>query len=134
MSAYALAKPMYEATRAVRQLVGQVGEVRKLLEDSDAPEEVQKEANELSTELSRLQRELATAGAGARGAFGIEGSTTRPTADQLWGLERSWEQVPSIIEKLNTMITDRVPALNRMLDEHGVRPKAPQTVTIPRKP
>ena len=135
MSAYRLAKPTYEAGRAVRRLNDQLNEVQKLLREMDeAPEEVKDEAKSLRTEVSRIQRELGQAGRGRRGSFAVEASTTRPTADQLWQLEQAWEKIPSLIEDLNTIIAERMPAFYRQLNEHGIRPNPGEPVAIPVRP
>jgi hypothetical protein len=134
MSAYELAKPVYEATNAVRRLTSQLGEVRELLGDNDdAPESIAEELETLSTEVRELGRDIGGAGS-SRGVWSIEGSTSRPTDDQLRAVERAWEELPGLIEQLNVIITERMPALYRQLDEHGVRPDAGDPVEIPERP
>ena len=61
----------------------------------------------------------------------IDGSTTRPTTDQLWQIDTAWEKIPDTITRLNAIITDRMPALNRLLNEHGVRPDPGDVVELP---
>ncbi len=137
MSAYALMKPQYEATQAMRRIQQQLNDVQDMLDD-EGPTEVRDEVSAIRRELTEIQRSFG--GGGRRGGFGgggfgsFEGWTGRPTADALWQLERRWERLPTAIEQLNTVITERMPALNRMLDEHGVRPSAGEPVAVPRKP
>jgi photosystem II stability/assembly factor-like uncharacterized protein len=134
MSAYRLAKPAYEASTAVRRLNTQVGEVRQLLgEHDDVPESIQERLRAISSEVRELGQEIGRA-SGGRGVWSIEASTTRPTADQLRAVERAWEELPGLIERLNVIITERMPALYDQLDEHGVRPKVGDPVEVPRRP
>ncbi len=138
MSAYAIMKPQYEARQAVRRIQGQLGQAREMLTD-DTPSEVRDEIQDIRRELTEIQRAMGDSGGGRRGrgarGFGsFEGWTGRPTADALFQLERQWERLPEAIERINAVITERMPALNRMLDEHGVRPGAGETIEVPRKP
>ena len=64
----------------------------------------------------------------------LEGSTARPTADQLWQMEQAWDEVPGLIEQLNDMITHRLPALYDHLNEHGIRPDPGEAIEVPRRP
>ncbi len=64
----------------------------------------------------------------------MEGSTTRPTADQLWQIEQAWEQVPDLISRLNAFVTSRVPAFYAQLDENGIRPDPGEVVAVPVRP
>jgi photosystem II stability/assembly factor-like uncharacterized protein len=107
MSVYRLAKPVYQGGVAVRSLTSQLGDIRQLLRDSpDVP------ASEVGS---------------------IEGSTTKPTADQQRLLERGWERLPGLIEQLNAIIADRMPALYAQLNDHGVWPSVGEPVEVPRR-
>ena len=132
MSAYQLAKPNYEAGRATRRLNQQLDDIDSLLREAvDVPEAIQEQVDSLRSELRELQQELQRAGAGAGAAFAIEASTTRPTADQLWQIEQSWEKLPGLIDKLNEVIDDKMPALYDALNEHGIRPDPGKPITVP---
>lgn len=134
MSAYELAGPANDASLAVRRLTGQLDEVDELVGDrEDVPDAVTEALASLQDDLRELGRDLNQAAGGARGAFAIDGVTARPSADQLWALDQAWEKVPGLIERLNVLITDRMPALNRQLDEHGVRPDPGEAVAVPRR-
>ena len=133
MSVYALAKPAYEAQQAVQRLGNILSDVKKLLTD-ETSEDLRQEIDDLSADVDSLRREIGNASRGSRAAFSIEGSTTRPTADQLWQIDRSWTELPPLIERLNEYITERIPALNERLNEHNIRPDAGQAVSVPRRP
>ena len=134
MSAYQLAKPNYEAGQAARRLNQQLADIRSLLrEASDVPEAIQEQVDSLRSELRELQQELGRAGAGAMAAFSIEASTTHPTADQFWQIEQSWEKLPGLIDKLNEVINNKMPALYDALNEHGIRPDPGKPITVPKR-
>jgi hypothetical protein len=125
MTAYRLAKPNYEAGQAVQRLTQQLTDVRQLLRQArDVPEAI-------TQAVQSLQRELQQAGQGASAAFAIEASTSLPTADQLWQLDRSWELLPGVIEKINAVITTKLPALYTQLNEQGIRPDPGSPVPVP---
>ena len=132
MSAWDLAGPVYEAGRAVQRVTTRLMEVSALLrEQEETPEELSEEVSGLLEEARELGRDINQAAAGARGANAIGSSSTRPTADQLWQLDQAWEKVPPLIERLNEIVADEMPALYRQLDEQGIRPDPGETVTMP---
>ena len=135
LDANALAKPLYEARSAVQELTRQLIDIQGLLDDQeDAPEDLSEEATAIRDELDDLNSELNQVNRLARAGGSVEGSTTRPTADQLWQIEQAWEQVPDLISRLNVFVTSRVPAFYAQLDENGIRPDPGETVTIPVRP
>jgi len=135
MSMYALAKPLYEAGLKMRQLNEQVAEVQQQLKDNEyAPESIGEAATAISTELGEIGRELGQANRGARASFMLEGSTSRPSPDIVRQIDMAWDKVPGLIERLNTVITTQMPALNAQLNEHGIRPLPGDPVEVPRKP
>ncbi|MCH6547924.1 MAG: hypothetical protein IH798_05705 [Gemmatimonadetes bacterium] len=132
MSAYHLAKPNYDAGRTIRRLNRQLDDVGELIDQAnDAPESVSEQVDSLRAELSQLQEDLQSAAAGAGAAFAIEASTMRPTADQLWQIEQSWEQLPGVIDKINEIVETKMPALYDALNQHGIRPDPGEPVTVP---
>ena len=134
MSAYDLARPVYEARQAVQRVTTQLMEVSALLREREAaPETLGEEVGGLLDEARELGGDINQAAAGARGATAIEASSTRPTADQLWQLDRAWERVPPLVERLNEIVTEEMPALYRRLDEHGIRPDPGGPITMPER-
>lgn len=134
MSSYRLAKPAYEAQQAVGRLTRQLGDVQTLLEAHDsAPDSLSQAVRELRDEVRELGREIDDAQGGARIGGTVELSTSRPTADQERDVEEAWETLPGLITRLNTLITERLPAINRQLDEHGIRPDPGAPLAVPRR-
>ena len=71
--------------------------------------------------------------AGASAWRTIESATHPPTADQFWQIDRSWEKLPAVIERLNELLTERLPALNARVYAEGLRPTAGKAVAMPRR-
>ncbi len=134
LSAYRLARPIHEAQEAIRRLRDQLNDVGELIEGhEETPEALAAEVEAFEKDLEELSDDLNDASAGARTAFAIDASTTRPTADQLWQLEEAWTDVPPLIDALHEYITQRMPAVNRQLDEHGIRPDPGAAIEVPRR-
>jgi hypothetical protein len=85
-------------------------------------------ADTLDDELGDVNRDV------LRLYFRIEGSSHRPTEDQLRQLEDAWGEAPELIQQLNAIIEDELPALYRRLDELGIRPDPGEPVEVPRPP
>jgi ABC-type transporter Mla subunit MlaD len=135
LSLFELNKALSEANAALGRVDEQVSDIEELLESSEEiPEELKEAATALSEDLDSLRQDLGEVGGNARVSSAIDGSTTRPTADQLWQMEQAWEKAPTLLEQLNTFITDRLPALYDRLNEHGVRPDPGEAIVVPRRP
>ena len=134
MSLHALATPIYEATQALQRLNRQLDEAEELLEGHEgAPEVLTEELEAIKEELSEIQSELGTARGNAGVANAIQGSSTLPTADQLWQVDQAWDAMPGVIDRLNALIVTRVPAFNETLDDEGVRPDPGEAIAVPRR-
>ena len=134
MSLYTLAAPIYEATQAARRVGEQLDVAEELIEGADeAPESLMEELTAIREELTEVEEELELARDNASVAGAIQGSSTLPTADQLWQVDRAWEVLPAAVERLNEIVLTRMPALNAMLNAEGVRPSVGETIEIPRR-
>ena len=135
MEAYHLAKPLYEAGQAVSRVRGQLQEAKGLLADQDdAPSALGEEVDALLAELEEVNEELGEVRGDMRGASSAQGVYGAPTADQIWQLDQAWEAAPGIIQRINAIVSDRMPALNRQLDEANVRPDPGSAIPVPRRP
>jgi photosystem II stability/assembly factor-like uncharacterized protein len=131
MSAYHLAKPNYEAGQALRRVSRQLDDIDELLDEaSEAPEQIAAEMDALREHVTDLDDDLDDLGAGSL-QFRIEGSTTRPSEDVLQLLDDAWEGIGPVIERINEVVTERMPALYRMLNDAGVRADPGEPVAIP---
>ena len=135
MSLYALARPIYEAGQAASRLDEQLAAAKKLIEGADeAPEGLADELAEIEEELEAIREELGEVRRNAGVANAIQGSSTVPTADQIWQEDHAWEIMPAVLDRLNTLVSSRVPGLNEQLYAEGVRPSAGEPVRLPRRP
>ena len=96
-------------------------------------EELDGEIEAFREALEDTDEALGDASAGAFMWNTIQGASGPPTDDQLWWIDRSWEEVPPIVEQVNAMLTGRLPALYDRMAEEGVRPEAGEPVAVPRR-
>ena len=132
MSLHTLAAPIYEAGRAIRSLEEQLDAAEELIEGAaEAPEDLTDEVEAIREALEEVEDDVAEARRNAGVAGAIQGSSTLPTADQMWQVDRAWEVMSEVVGPLNELITSRVPALNAQLYAEGVRPKPGEVVEVP---
>ena len=134
MSLHDLAAPMNDATEAAQRLNDQLSEAEDLLGDFEGDvsdleeelEEIQSELDEISDGLGEARRWAGVAGA-------IQGSSTLPTEDQLWQVNSAWDAVPPLVERLNLLLTNRIPTFNDSMNAMGVRPHPGEALPVPRR-
>ena len=140
MDSYRLSGAMSDAQEAMGEMRDQLGQAEGRVDAAEnPPEALMDEIESFREDLEALQEEFGGGGFGggggpASGAFAwqaIERATGDPTADQLWQIDRSWEELPAIVERLNELLTDRLPALNAKVYAEGLRPKAGEAVAMP---
>ncbi len=135
MSSHRLAEPLYKAGRAITRVQGQLNDVKSLLAaNDDAPQAIETEVEEMLEELEELSDELGDVRGNARAGQSAGAVYSAPTADQVWQLEQAWQDAPGVIERINEIVSSRMPALNRQLDEASLRPDPGETVPVPRRP
>ncbi len=132
MSLHRLAVPIYEAGRAIRSLEELLDAAEELIQGAaEAPEGLEEELTAIREALEEVEDDVAEARRNAGVARAIQGSSTLPTEDHLWQVDRAWEVMAELVEPLNELITSRVPALNAQLYAEGVRPKPGEAVAVP---
>ena len=132
MSLHTLAAPIYEAGRAVDRLEEQLNAAGELIDAVDEPPEgVKEELEAIREALEEVDDDVGEARRNAGVATAIQGSSTLPTEDQMWQIDRAWELMEELAGPLNALITSRVPALNAQLYAEGVRPKPGEVVVVP---
>lgn len=111
MESYRLSGPVESAEDAIDAMREQLDDVEELLADRDDVEALRGDVAAMKDTLDTLEEELDDASDGA-GIWGrIQGVSAPPTADALWQIERSWERVPGVIERINGVIEGAMPAL-----------------------
>ena len=107
--------------------------MRDLLNEAvDTPPSLDEEVDEIAEELDDISADMDRLGVGALG-FAVAASTSRPTEDQLQAIDQAWADAPELIERMNHLITDRMPALYQMLNQAGVRADPGQAISVPRR-
>ena len=133
MSLHALAPSIYEAGRAIDRLEGQLAAAEQLIESAaEAPEGLDEELEAIREALDQID-DVGEARRNAGVATAIQGSSTLPTEDHMWQVDRAWEAMEELLGPLNELITSRVPALNAQLFAAGVRPKPGEVVAMPER-
>ena len=131
MSLHKLAVPIYEAGRAIQRLEEQLDAAEEVIgEAAEAPEDLEEELEAIREALGEVQSDVADARRNAGVARAIQQSSTLPTEDHMWQVDRAWEVMPDAIQALNVLITSRVPELNAQLYAEGVRPKPGEAVAM----
>ncbi len=134
MSLHALAPSIYEAGRAVDQLEEQLDAAEELIEAAaEAPVGLAEELEAIREALEEIDDDVGDARRNAGVATAIQGSSTLPTEDHMWQVDRAWEGMEELLGPLNELITSRVPALNAQLFAEGVRPKPGEAVVMPER-
>ena len=134
LSSYRLSGPRGQAGQRMQQAMQQVARAEERLGDAEeAPEDLAEEIEALREALQELMGDLNQAGGGSNVYGQIERSTTPATADQLWRIEQSWERLPAVIDRVNEMVTERVPALLARIYPEGLRPEPGEAVAAPRR-
>ena len=132
MRLHTLAVPIYEAGRAIEKLTEQLDAAAQLIAAAaQPPEGVKGELDSIRAALEEVEDDMQQAQRNAGVAWDIEGSSTLPTEDQVWQVDRAWEVMEELVGPLNELITSRVPALNARLYAEGVRPTVGEVVRGP---
>ena len=133
MSLHRLAVPIHEADRAIERLDAQLDAAQEVVDGADEPPEgLDGELEAIREALDEVRDDLVEARRNAGVAGAIQRSSTLPTEDQRWQVDRAWEVVAELVGPLNELITSRVPALNARLYAEGVRPKPGEAVVVGR--
>jgi photosystem II stability/assembly factor-like uncharacterized protein len=132
LDSYRLSGPVEAAEDALEDALERLdGIVEVVSAAGDPPVDVSEEADSLRGLVAELEDELDDGGEGASAWQRIEGYTGPATADQLWQIERSWERVPAVIQRINELVTRRLPALTAKVYADPVRPPPGDPVPIP---
>lgn len=135
MSLHTLARPLHEARQALRRANDQIDRAAELVEDAaDAPERLVQRLDELRERVEALEEELAEARRHAGVGGAIQGSSTRPTEDQLWQVDRAWTVTPGIAERIDALLHDDLTALNAEIYAPGLPPSPGERIVVPARP
>ena len=113
-------------------MTGQLDAVEERVAGAEAaPEGLEEEIEAFREALDEVDEELGDASGGASVWGTIQSAGSLPTADQLWQTERAWNDLPAAIERVNELLTVRMPALHARVYAPGVRPEVGEAVMMP---
>ncbi len=134
LEAYELSKTIEKALEAATRLREQLSQVQDEVEGHDVAESLTSEIEAIEEELDSLDDEALPVWDAVGVARSLGGYHTAPTADQLWQLERGKEALPGAIERLNALITTRMPALFDAVHAASLRPNLGDPIPVPIPP
>lgn len=110
LESYRLSGPLSVAETRLRDARRHIDDVEELLGEriSDA---VAAEVASARASVDELEEALDDAGDGAGAWRGIQGVTAPPGADAVFLIERSWEQLPPVIERVNAFLAGELSTL-----------------------
>jgi photosystem II stability/assembly factor-like uncharacterized protein len=129
MESYRLSHVVDAAEDALGEMDDHLDEVHELLEDR-APDGLAAAVAALRETLEVLGDDLDDASDGASAWRGIEGSGSMPTSDALFQIDRSWEDLPGVIDRINGVMED----FNRVMGQvyaPAAMPEGPTSITVP---
>ena len=137
MRAHALAGPAREAVQRMGAMNERLDEIKSLVDGAELDDadrgRIEEMAEAVSGELEAIEDDFDDADGGT-GIGQMEGWSGAPTADQLYAIDRAWDAIPALIERLNAVLTERMPALESLVADLGVRPNLGEPVRIPPRP
>ena len=137
MQVYALAQPIRDAAQRLTAMDQRMNEIEKLVATANLEEEdkaqLEGDIEDLSETLEELREDFSEANRMGRQTGSIENWSGRPSADQLWSIDQTWEVMPKVIERINSMLTNRMPAFEALLTNIGVVPSLGEPIPIPRR-
>jgi chromosome segregation ATPase len=138
MRVYELAKPLRDTEQRLDAMTDRMGEIEELLASADlddtTKEGLSEDAQAISDEIEEVKEALERANHLGRGTSGISNWSGRPSADQLWAIESTWEEIPAVIDRVNALLTTRLPGLEDRLRDAGVHASLGEPITVPRRP
>ena len=132
MDSYRLSGAVDDANGRIESMTEQLDAVEERVDDAEeAPEGLTEEIEAFREALDEVDEELGDVSGGASVWGTIQSSSSPPTADQLWQTDRTWDDLPAVIERVNELLTTRMPALLARVYAEAVRPEVGQAVVMP---
>lgn len=130
MESYRLSGATDAAEEAIDEMRDRLDDVEELLADR-MPEDLGGRVEALRGSLDEAEEALDDASDGAGAWRGIEGSGAMPTADALFQIERSWELLPAVLDRINGVINGEYNAILRSVYTPTAMPQGPSPVEAP---
>ena len=138
LDSYRLSGPVEEAEDALSAMTDRADVVEALIAEAESESESESEElalqiAEIREEIGLLEEALDEASSGANVWGRIQGVSGPPLADALWQIERSWEDVPPLIDRVNQLMTGGMSELLGQVYSDAARPTAGEPVARPRR-
>ena len=134
LDSYRMSGALFGARELIESMNGHLNGIEDRIEEAaEPPEGLQEEVDALREALEEVQGDLNDAGRGASVWGSIQRATNSPTADQLWQIERSWEELPAVIERVNALLAERLPPLYGRVLAEDLQPELGEVVAVPRR-
>ena len=132
LDSYRMSSALQDARELIQSMSGHLNSIEQRIDGAaEPPEDLKEEVEAFREALEEVRDDLNDAGRGASTWGQISRATNLPTADQLWQIDRSWEELPAVIERVNEMLATRLPALfDRVLAEE-LQPELGEAVAVP---
>ena len=132
LDSYRMSGAVSGARELIESVNGHLNGIEDRVEEAaEPPEGLQEEVDSLRAALEEAEDDLDDAGRGASVWRSIQRATNAPTADQLWTIDRSWERLPGVIERLNGLVAERLPPLFARVLAEDLRPELGEPVAVP---
>ncbi len=132
MESYRLSGPVDRAEEALEEMGERVDAVEALLRD-DAPQTLRDDVAALRASIDELSEALDEASDGANQWGRIQGVSGPPTADALWLIEQSWQQLPGVIDRINGVIAGSLPSLLGQVYTTAAQPEPIDLIPQPQR-
>ena len=129
MESYRLSGAVEAAEDALGEMDDHLDDIEEILGDR-LSDDVTADVDAMRETLEELADDLDDASDGAGAWRGIEGSGAMPTADALFQIDRSWDEVPGVIDRINGLIGDFGNLMGRLYAPAAM-PEGPTAVSVP---
>jgi len=132
MDAFDLVSPTRDASQALDRVKNQLDDAKKLLESlEDTPADLVEEADSLLAKLEPIREDMTTLGRTGRIGGNIARTFGPPTSDQRWQIDRGWELLERVTDRINALVNTDLPAFYEALNDRGIRPEPGDALTMP---
>jgi len=134
LDSYRMSGAVLGARDLIESMNGHLNGIEDRIDEAaEPPDGLREEVEALREELEEVEDDLNDAGRGAWVWGAMQRATRLPTADQLWQIDRSWERLPGVIERLNTLLAERLPPLFERVLTADLQPELDEAVTVPKR-
>jgi len=131
LDSYRLSGPLEQAEDALDTMDERLNDIESLLGEAEDVEGLMARVQEVRDTIDALVDALDEAGDGANAWNRIQGVSGPATADQLWQIERSWSELPPVIEEVNAVAAGAYADLLGQVYTDAARPAGPAPIPAP---